>query len=116
MVDAPGPAVVLVRNLFDPNWHATVDGRPARVLPTDFVDQGVPVPPGHHTVVLTYDDPWVGYGAAGSALSIVLLLGLALVLDRRPGAREPTPGSSPNRDRSGDAVCSHHEADHDHAP
>ncbi|MDP9343795.1 MAG: YfhO family protein [Actinomycetota bacterium] len=77
------PAVVLVRNAYDPNWHATVDGRPAPVLAADYVDQGVPVPAGRHTVVLSYDDPAVGYGLLGTALSLAALLGPATFLRAR---------------------------------
>ena len=78
-VVTPGPAVLVVRNVFDPNWRATVDGRPAKVFPANYVVQGVRVSAGRHTVVLTYDDPWVGYGLLASALAI-LALGLAALL------------------------------------
>jgi hypothetical protein len=81
-VRASHPSIVLIRNTYDPNWHATVDGRPALVLRADYAFQAVRVFPGTHTIVLTYDDPWIGIGLVGSALAIGLLLGAALVIRR----------------------------------
>lgn len=82
-VTANSMAIVVIRNAYDPGWKATVDGRPANLLPTDYVIQGVMVPPGHHRVVLRYDDPSIGYGLLGSGLSIGALLAGAFFLRRR---------------------------------
>jgi hypothetical protein len=82
-VRAPSRAVVLIRSVFDPGWHATVDGAPARVFPADYLDQGVFVGPGHHTVELSYDDPAIGSGLLGSALTIAAMAAVARVLARR---------------------------------
>jgi uncharacterized membrane protein YfhO len=82
-VQTPVPAVVVVRNAYDPNWHAEVDGHPVRVLPADSIDQGIPVPAGRHTITLAYDDPWVGRGLIGSGVALALLFGGALALKRR---------------------------------
>ena len=90
-------ALLIVRNAYDEHWHATVDGRPAPVLPADYVIQAVPVPRGTHTVDLTYDDPWVGYGLLGSAVVISGLLGFAArerFLARRRGRAEAEPSAS----------------------
>jgi hypothetical protein len=97
-VTTGSPGVVLVRNIYDPNWRANVDGRPVRILPADYVDQGIPVPAGSHVVDLTYDDPTIGLGLLGSAVSLTLLFGVALVIRVRtrrarasdPEARGPT--------------------------
>jgi hypothetical protein len=86
-VTVRSPVVVLVRNAYDPNWHATVDGQPAPVLAADYIGQGVPVPAGSHTIVLSYDDPAVGYGLVGTALSLVALLGSAAFLRARRKSR-----------------------------
>ena len=37
-------------------------GRSAYNAAADFVDQGIPVPPGHHAIELTYVDPSIGFG------------------------------------------------------
>jgi hypothetical protein len=88
LVETSAPSVVLVRNVFDPNWHATVDGRPVPVLAADELIQAVPVAAGRHMVELRYDDPSIGYGLLGSGLGGVAMLFLAAVLLRRlkPGA------------------------------
>jgi hypothetical protein len=82
-VETSTPALLVIGNAYDPNWHATVDGRSARLLRADYVLQAVPVPPGNHTVVLEYDDPWIGYGLGGSGCAVAILLAAAFVLSRR---------------------------------
>jgi hypothetical protein len=97
-VQASRPAIVLVRNTYDPNWHASVDGRPVKVLAADYVIQGIPVPSGRHVVRVWYDDRTIGYGLAGSAMAVALLLGGAAFLrfrSRRVGS--PEQGASENR-------------------
>jgi hypothetical protein len=94
-VEVPRRAIVLVRTPFERNWHALVDGRPAPVLPADYLVQGVPVGPGRHVIDLSYDDPWIGYGLLGSGLSVAALLTAALMalrIQRRPGAVEGEGG------------------------
>lgn len=77
-VEAGGSSIVVVRNVFDPAWTATVDGRSAPVIPTDFFLQGIPVPAGRHEVELIYRDPWIGRGLVASgvvwgALGIIVI-------------------------------------------
>src|SRR5262249_21723160 len=89
-VDAPSASIVVVRNSYDPGWTATVDGRPTPVLATDYLVQGVPVPPGRHDVRLTYRDPDVSRGLAAAVavwLTLLLAIPASLVLERRRRAR-----------------------------
>jgi hypothetical protein len=81
-VDTPAPAVILVRITYHRNWRATVDGHSVPVLAADYVDLAIPVAPGRHNIVLTYDEPWVGWGLLGSSLTLAVLFGLALTLKR----------------------------------
>jgi Bacterial membrane protein YfhO len=75
-VQTDQPALVLVRIVADPGWHATVDGRAVPVMVADSLVQAVPVPAGHHTVELRYDDPWIGRGVVGSGVGAVLMAAL----------------------------------------
>ena len=70
--------MALVRIPFDAGWAATVDGQPTTVFPADYVDQGVAVPPGRHTIVLAFRDPLIGWGILGSLLAVLALAAGAL--------------------------------------
>ncbi len=70
---ATGAAILLVRNAFDRNWHATLDGRPVPIMVTDYLMQGVAVPAGDHVVDLEYRDAAVGKGLVASAVAWGLL-------------------------------------------
>ena len=80
MVDASAPAVVVIRNAYDPGWRARVDGRSSPVFPADAIDQGVVVPAGRHVIELSYVDPSIRYGLLGSGLALLALaIGAALL-------------------------------------
>jgi hypothetical protein len=98
-VDVEVPALVVIRNAYDVNWHATVDGRPAPLLRADYLVQAVPVPAGRHQIELRYDDPWTGYGLGGEAAALALVLCVAFLLRRRP-ATAASDGIT-TRERSG---------------
>ena len=57
-----------------------------------YLVQGVVVPAGTHTVDLSYDDPWTGYGLAASLMVVALLAGGAVVVRRRERVRDGTRG------------------------
>jgi hypothetical protein len=88
-VDAPAPSIVVVRNAFDTGWEATVDGRSAPLLATDYFLQGVAVPEGHHEIRLVYRDPKIGEGLLLSGLvwlGLVLTAAASVIIARRrPG-------------------------------
>jgi len=90
----------VIRNVFDPNWHATLDGQPVPLLRADYLLQGVMVPKGRHTIELSYDDPTIWAGVLGSLAALLALLTLAVVVPLRGSAR-PVGQSAPdaNRDR-----------------
>jgi hypothetical protein len=82
-VEAGADSILVVRSSYDPNWRASVDGREVEMVPVDGFLQGVPVPAGRHSVVLTYDDPWIGYGLAGTGAVLAAVVGAAVILRRR---------------------------------
>ena len=81
-VRSPSPGVVLIRNVWDRHWHATVDGRSVPIMRADYVLQAVTVPAGSHTIELAYDDPTIGLGLFGSAIALAVLGLLAAALTR----------------------------------
>lgn len=83
-------ALLVVRNIYDQNWRAEIDERPAQIFAVDYINQGVVIPPGRHTVLFTYHDPWVGRGLAGSGIALVLLLGAALITAAKENRRKST--------------------------
>src|SRR5262249_39052081 len=93
-VDTASPGIVLVRNVAERHWHATVDGRPVPILAADSLIQGVAVPAGHHVVDVRYDDPPIGIGLAGSSLAVAGLVLAAVLLRRRA---VPGPEIKPSR-------------------
>ncbi len=96
--DLRSDAVVLVRTAYDPGWSATVDGRPAPVLPADGFLQGIPVPRGTHTVLLSYRDDAIFEALwwSGAAWSILLTaLMVALVIEWRGASRAGELSSPP---------------------
>ncbi|MFQ5616487.1 MAG: YfhO family protein, partial [Anaerolineales bacterium] len=65
---------LIIADTWYPGWRAQVDGKPARVLPADFVFRAIPTPPGTHEIVLTYQ-PFSFY--LGAAVSTVAWIGVA---------------------------------------
>jgi hypothetical protein len=99
-VTSDSAGLVVVRNAFDENWHATVDGRPTPVILTDYLMQGVAVPEGIHTVELTYRDRPIGLGLLVSGGGWALLLAAIawfVLSDRRRGRSGRTVAGSPDR-------------------
>ncbi len=86
-VTTRAPGVLLLTDAYDPEWTATVDGRPTTIYPADVLFRGVAVPAGGGRVVFEYDPASFRVGALVSALSV--LVGGAWVLwHRRAGHRQ----------------------------
>ncbi|HVM35133.1 MAG TPA: hypothetical protein VM784_07290 [Actinomycetota bacterium] len=94
-VEGDASSLLVIRNTYDSNWRATIDGRSADVLPAQYLAQGVFVPPGRHVVELTYDDPTIAVGLAGSAAAL-MLLGIAAAWSGSP-RRRYDPRRQPGR-------------------
>lgn len=85
-VQATAPSIVVVRTSFDDGWQATVDGKPATVMPVDGFLQGVAVEAGEHEVRLTYRDDAVTWGWRLGAFPWLLLAtagAITLIVERR---------------------------------
>lgn len=85
-VDAPADALLVLSEIHHPYWSATVDGAATDVLRVDVALRGVTVPAGRHEVALEFRDPYVTYGAWGSAAGILVLVGFLAATWRRRSA------------------------------
>lgn len=93
-VRADGSALLILTDVLDPNWTAEVDGRPATIVPVDLAFRGVAVQPGDHRVAFRYRPigTWVGFGVAGMALIVTVLLAIGLWLrEHRANAARSRP-------------------------
>jgi hypothetical protein len=82
-VRAETPALLVLSEVWDPGWHATVSGVPTPVLLANHALRALPIPPGQHQVVLSYAPPGLRLGLAISGLTLVGLVAAALWLGRR---------------------------------
>jgi hypothetical protein len=77
-VVAAAPALLVLSEIWDAGWTATVDGTSAPVYLADHALRAVPVAAGEHTVVLAYTPPYLRLGLA--LLAITLLVFAAAIV------------------------------------
>lgn len=68
-----GPALLVLNDVHAAGWAATVDGRPAEILPANYMARGVWVEAGAHRVELAYRTPllregWIAFLGGAFAL------------------------------------------------
>jgi hypothetical protein len=79
---ASSDGMLVLSDVYDPDWTVTVDGKEAKMLEVDGVLRGVQIPRGEHTVDFSYNPQSLKYGFW---ISIVTMIGtvVALVVLRR---------------------------------
>jgi hypothetical protein len=88
--------VVVADSVTQPGWAATVDGRPAPLVPGNHAFGAVPVSAGDHRLVLHYTAPGLRAGAIVSLVAGVVVLGLlALPLVTRRRRKSGNGDASP---------------------
>jgi Bacterial membrane protein YfhO len=101
-VRTPTDGVLVMPDPYYPQWHVTVDGKPAKLLEVDHAFRGVRVPAGSHRVEFTYQDRAMQAGALLTLLTCLGLLGGWLWLRSRRGAghgpAEPAGETAPRSD------------------
>ncbi len=75
--ERPVASVLVLTDTYYPGWHATIDGKPGDILRADWTFRAVTVPPGTHTVIMTYAPVSV---AVGEVLSIISIMATAAAL------------------------------------
>ncbi len=85
--NATTPSVLLLNDKYDPQWHVTVDGKPAELLRCNYIMRGVYLAPGMHTVKFQFRMPNKPLYITLAAFIVGLILsGLLFLLTRRQPA------------------------------
>ena len=77
-VNAVSDGLLVLADTYYPAWKATVDGKPAEIIPTDHLFRGVAVPEGEHEVVFYYNKKMFHIGSLISLLSIVVMISIII--------------------------------------
>lgn len=77
-IEMKRPGFLMLSEVYMPYWKARESGKELVVLKTDIALMSVPLTAGKHTVVMTYESPWIRIGARVSLGSLVLCLLLFL--------------------------------------
>ena len=77
------PGYLVLTDVYYPGWDATVNGRPAPVIPANMAFRAVPLPPGRHTVEFRYTPPGMKIGGLISAMAVLVLIVAWRAGDRR---------------------------------
>jgi hypothetical protein len=87
-VSARGPGLLVLSEVYERDWRATVDGAAARIYPTNGVLRGVYLTEGPHRIEFVYDPVVVKAAAGASGVGLAGVLGSWVVgwLGRRRAA------------------------------
>jgi hypothetical protein len=81
--EANGPGLLVVSEVYAPDWVATLDGTATAIWKTDGTLRGVLAPWGTHTIELVYQPRRVLAGAIISVLSMIACAGAVIVQRRK---------------------------------
>jgi uncharacterized membrane protein YfhO len=91
------PAVLMVSEVFYPEWRATVDGKPVEILRADYCLRALVLPVGTHIVNFYYDRSLINLGIALSLVTFITVLVLLFVTSRL--RNKGSPPRSTTRER-----------------
>ncbi len=82
--NANAASILLLNDGDNPNWHAFVDGQPAKILRANYLMRAVALQPGQHTVEFKFEPSRrTLYVSTAAVVLGVLLLGFLLVAPKR---------------------------------
>jgi hypothetical protein len=80
--DLGNAGILVVSEVFYPDWRVTVNGQPAEIMRANHVIRAIALPAGKHEVVFTYDRGLLkksaGISVGAFALTLLVLLGTAV--------------------------------------
>jgi hypothetical protein len=96
---AAHPSLLVVSDVHYPGWRVAVDGVPAQLLRTNYVQRGVMVPAGDHTVAFVFRPTLVFVGVTIS-LATLLAVGAILAFGLPRGEVAPDRAAIPRFSRT----------------
>ena len=72
--------LLVVSELAAPGWNAYVDGKRVDAYEVNYLQQGIVIPGGSHTVELRYEPSSLRAGVAISGLAIIVILGIFIAI------------------------------------
>ncbi len=95
--EADEPSLVVIAQTYYHNWHAEMDGKPAKLLRANVAFQAVEIPAGTHKIHLFYQDRAFEIGAAISiCMWVNCFISLLAMFRRRLPPAEPDPEEEDN--------------------
>jgi hypothetical protein len=85
---AGADSFLVTSDVYYPGWVASIDGRPANLLRSDYTLRGVFIPAGNHLVRFEFKPNTLYYGATVTVIPLLLLLLLCLPTRLRSYASE----------------------------
>jgi len=92
---AATPAMLLLNDHFDPDWHVTVDGHPDTIAHCNFIMRGVYLTPGNHTVEFKYQPKFGLMYVSLSAIGLGLVVFVVVLLPCRTVEKVESPAPAP---------------------
>jgi hypothetical protein len=86
-VENSRPALLLLSEIFYPEWKATIDSKPAEILRADYCLRALPLEAGRHKVVFWYDRTWINYGIISSTLTLAASIAILIRFKRKRAQR-----------------------------
>ncbi len=88
-VQTDDPGILVLSEVYYPEWKALVDGRPAEIYPVDYLLRGVTLAAGSHRVEMYFGSSRVRGGMLVSLLTLAITVGFILTFWLRTSP--PTP-------------------------
>jgi hypothetical protein len=101
------PGLVILADIFSPDWHLTIDGSPAPILRANLMMRGAAVAAGRHRLVFGYEPRAFRVGMALSGVGLAVLVVLGGTLWVRPPAprRSQLPRAEPDNPGGRHLTC-----------
>ncbi|NOK59791.1 MAG: hypothetical protein GFH27_549285n315 [Chloroflexi bacterium AL-W] len=80
--------LLVMSEMYFPGWHAYIDGEESPIYRTNYLFRGIVVPEGEHTITFLYRPNSLIIGSTLSMVSIIVMIGLLLMRQRKTMSRK----------------------------